>query len=63
MDANAAKRIREGEMTTSSKINSTVQRLKKNMPVSTNTLDMLCSLLNCPLKDVAEYRAGDNGNP
>ena len=35
--------------------NSTVQRLKKNMPVSTNTLDMLCKILNCTLPDVAEY--------
>lgn len=39
--------------------NSTVQRLKKNMPVSTNTLDMLCVLLNCSLEDVAEYKATD----
>jgi len=35
--------------------NSTVQRLKKNMPVSTNTLDMLCKILNCTLPDIAEY--------
>ena len=35
--------------------NSTVQRLKKNMPVSTNTLDALCKLLNCSLSDVAKY--------
>lgn len=35
---------------------STVQRLKKNMSVSTNTLDDLCRLLDCPLSEVAEYR-------
>lgn len=35
--------------------NSTVQRLKKNMPVSTNTLDMLCKILNCSLPDIAEH--------
>lgn len=35
--------------------NSTVQRLKKNMPVSTNTLNVLCSILKCKLQDVAEY--------
>lgn len=35
---------------------STVQRLKKNMSVSTNTLDDLCALLDCKLSDVAEYR-------
>lgn len=35
--------------------NSTVQRLKKNMPISTNTLNELCKLLHCSLADVAEY--------
>jgi len=35
--------------------NSTVQRLKKNMPVSTNTLDMLCKILDCTLYDIVEY--------
>lgn len=35
--------------------NSTVQRLRKNMPVSTNTLDGLCKILDCTLHDVAEY--------
>ncbi|WP_347295058.1 helix-turn-helix domain-containing protein [Gordonibacter sp.] len=35
--------------------NSTVQRLRKDMPVSTYTLNTLCTLLNCELSDVAEY--------
>jgi len=35
---------------------STVQRLKKNMSVSTNTLNDLCRLLDCQLYEVAEYR-------
>ena len=34
---------------------STVQRLKKNMSVSTNTLSDLCSLLYCELYVVAEF--------
>lgn len=34
---------------------STVQRLRKNMSVSTNTLDDLCRLLECELSDIAEY--------
>lgn len=34
---------------------STVQRLRKNMSVSTNTLDDLCQLIDCPLSDVAQY--------
>lgn len=34
---------------------STVQRLRRNMSVSTNTLDDLCNLLDCPLSDIAEH--------
>lgn len=34
---------------------STVQRLRRNMSVSTNTLDDLCNLLDCSLTEIAEY--------
>ena len=34
---------------------STIQRLKKNMSVSTNTLNDLCKLLDCSLSDIAIY--------
>ena len=34
---------------------ATVQRLQKDMPVSTHTLKKLCAMLNCKLEDVAEY--------
>ena len=34
---------------------ATVQRLQSNMPVTTHTLDKLCTILNCRLEDVAEY--------
>lgn len=33
----------------------TVQRLKKNLSVSTNTLSDLCTLLDCELYEVAEF--------
>ena len=33
----------------------TIQRLQKNMTVSTHTLNMLCKILECKLNDVAEY--------
>ncbi len=33
----------------------TIQRLRKNLSVSTNTLDDLCKILNCPLSDVAIF--------
>ena len=35
--------------------NATVQRLQKNMPVSTYTLDKLCKILDCKLEQIAEY--------
>ena len=34
---------------------ATVQRLQKNQPVSSHTLDKLCKVLGCRLEDVAEY--------
>lgn len=34
---------------------STVQRLRRNMSVSTNTLDDLCKLLDCPLSDISKF--------
>ncbi len=34
---------------------ATVQRLQANMPISTHTLNKLCTILNCRLDDVAEY--------
>lgn len=34
---------------------ATVQRLQKDMPVSTHTLNKLCEILNCGLGDVAEH--------
>lgn len=33
----------------------TIQRLQKNETISTNTLDVLCKVLNCRLQDIAEY--------
>lgn len=34
---------------------ATVQRLQANLPVSTYTLNKLCTILNCPIQDVAEF--------
>lgn len=34
---------------------ATVQRLQRDLPVSTHTLDKLCNILDCSLEDVAEY--------
>ena len=34
---------------------STIRRLKANESVSTNTLDALCTVLNCNISDIIEY--------
>lgn len=33
-----------------------LDRLRKNENVSTHTLDLLCSILNCNLEDIAEHK-------
>ena len=35
---------------------STLTRLKRNQPVTTETLAKLCSILGCRLEDIAEYK-------
>lgn len=32
-----------------------LDRIKKNENITTNTLDMLCSILKCDVGDIAEY--------
>ncbi len=34
---------------------ATVQRLQADMPVSTHTLNKLCTILHCCLEEIAEY--------
>lgn len=41
---------------------STLQRLQKNMSVSTNTLDDLCKILDCALSGVAEHVKADEAD-
>ena len=33
----------------------TLHRLKHNMPISTVTIDLLCSILKCKTADILEY--------
>ncbi len=35
---------------------STLTRLKRNQPVTTETLAKLCAILDCRLEDIAEYK-------
>jgi len=38
---------------------STIRRLKKNQSVSTNTLDVLCKILDCAIQDILVYVADE----
>ncbi len=33
-----------------------ITRLKRNESVSTHTIDMFCTILDCPVEDIMEYR-------
>lgn len=35
---------------------ATLHRLKHNMPISTVTIDLLCSILDCETNDIIKYR-------
>ncbi len=37
-----------------------LDRLRKNAPVSTNTLNYLCLILDCSLSDIATFEKTDN---
>lgn len=34
-----------------------IDRLKKNMYVSTHTIEVLCTILDCPVEDVMEWKS------
>ena len=38
---------------------STIDKLRKNKPLTTTTLNDLCRILNCRLEDIAEYIPSD----
>ena len=42
--------------------NGQISRLRKNMYVSTHTIETLCRILNCPVEDVMEV-VFDEDNP
>lgn len=35
---------------------STLTRLKRNESVSTNTIDLLCNILNCSISEIMEHK-------
>ncbi len=42
---------------------STIDKLRKNKPVTTTTLNDLCRILNCKLEEIAKYIPSDNDQP
>ncbi len=40
-----------------------IGRLKKNAYVSTHTIDVLCTILNCWVEDIMEFRLDTSLNP
>lgn len=42
---------------------STIDKLRKNKPLNTTTLNDLCRILNCRLEDIAEYVPSDEDQP
>lgn len=38
-----------------------ISRLKKNMYISTHTVETLCGILNCSVSDIMEYRPEPSG--
>ncbi len=38
---------------------STIDKLRKNKPITTTTLNDLCRILDCRVEDILEYRSSD----
>lgn len=38
---------------------STIDRLRKNKPINTTTINDLCRILNCQVQDILEYIPSD----
>lgn len=41
---------------------STIRRMKAGQSVSTNSLDALCTLLDCPLESIVVYLPNEQGD-
>jgi len=39
---------------------STINKLRKDLPINTTTLNDLCRILHCRLEDIAEYVPNEN---
>ena len=52
----ALKGVTQYKLITNGISHSTLTRLKNNQPVNTDTLNKLCSILNCQIEEIAEYK-------
>ena len=37
--------------------NSTIDKLRKDKPITTTTINTLCRIMNCPVEDIIDYIA------
>lgn len=42
---------------------ATIDKLRKNKPINTTTLNDLCRILNCQVEDIARYVPSDEDQP
>ena len=62
-------RLRQSEESTYTLItdyhlsSSTIDRLRKNKPLNTTTINDLCRILDCRVEDVMEYRPSEEDQP
>lgn len=52
----ALKGVTQYKLITNGISHSTLSRLKNNQPVNTDTLNKLCSILDCKIEEVVEYK-------
>ncbi len=55
-DTMSLKGVTQYKLMTNGISHSTLTRLKKNQPVNTDTLNKLCSILDCKIEEIIEYR-------
>lgn len=56
-DTMTLKGVTQYKLITNGISHSTLTRLKKNQPVNTDTLNKLCSILDCKIEEIVEFKA------
>lgn len=55
-DTMSLKGVTQYKLITNGISHSTLARLKNNQPVSTETLNKLCCILDCSIEEILEYK-------